>query len=48
MDLSLYDQVGSPSPSGWFGRKVRFLEVAGGWPGPGVAREGAEGQAGSR
>ena len=29
MGLSLSDQVGSPSPLGWFGRKVRFLEVLG-------------------
>lgn len=43
LDLSLYDQVGSPSPSGWFGRKVRFLEVGGGWPGPGGSKRRSRG-----
>lgn len=38
MGLSLYDQVGSPSPSGWFGRKVWFLEVLGWGRGAGQAQ----------
>lgn len=49
--LSLYDRVGSPSPLGWFGRKVRCL---GRWEEAGQARgtgglpgEGEVGQAGS-
>lgn len=49
--LSLYDRVGSPSPLGWFGRKVRCLgrwEEAGQARGTGVLPgEGEVGQTGS-
>ena len=51
--VSLYDQVGSPSPLGWFGR--RKVWCLGRWGEAGQARgtgvspgEGGEGQAGSR